>query len=128
MDFVSLQNIQDVRGIFQLKPTSRVSIAVEGHGFWLADTHDSFYAVSGVSRGGIAATPTGNGYGINPGYSSFVGTELDVIAGVAVTRYAQLEVGFGHFFVGDYIKQSLSNAAFGAKDANYLYLQTTINF
>jgi hypothetical protein len=128
MDFVSLQNIQDVRGIFQIKPDPRVSIAVEGHGFWLANTHDSFYAVNGVSRGGIAATPTGNGYGINPGYSSFVGTELDVIAGVAVTRYAQLEAGYGHFFVGDYIKQSLSNAAFGAKDANYLYLQTTINF
>ena len=45
-----------------------------------------------------------------------------------LTRYAQLEAGYGHFFVGDYIKQSLSNAAFGSKDANYLYLQTTINF
>jgi len=29
-DFLSLQNIQDVRGIFQLKPHPRVSLALEG--------------------------------------------------------------------------------------------------
>ncbi len=128
MDFISLQNIQDVRSIFQLKPTTRLSVAIEGHGFWLANTHDNFYNVGGAPRGGIAATPTGNGYGINPGYSDFVGTELDVIAGYAVTRFAQLEAGYGHFFTGDYIRQSLGNPAFGSKDANYVYLQATINF
>jgi hypothetical protein len=128
MDFISLQNIQDVRGIFQLKPHPRVSVAVEGHSFWLADTHDNFYNVGGAPRGGIVATPAGNGYGINPNYGSFVGTELDVIAGVAVTRFAQFEAGYGRFFAGDYIKQSLSSAAFGSKDANYYYLQATINF
>ena len=128
MDFVSLQNIHDIRGIFQLKPVPRLSVAVEGHGFWLADTHDNFYTVAGAPRGGVAATPAGNGYGINPNYSSFVGTELDAIAGYAVTRYAQLEVGYGHFFVGDYIRQSLSNPAFGSRDANYVYVQATMTF
>jgi hypothetical protein len=127
MDFISLQNIQDVRGIFQLKPCSRLSVAVEGHGFWLANTHDNFYNVSGAARGGVAATP-GTSYGINPNYNSFVGTELDVIAGYAMTRFAQLEAGYGHFFVGDYIKQSLSSPALGSKDANYVYLQAIVNF
>src|SRR5262249_31487276 len=74
MDFISLQNIQDVRGIFQLKPTPRVSAAIEGHGFWLANTHDNFYNVSGAPRGGLTTTP-GNNYGINPNYSAFLGTE-----------------------------------------------------
>jgi hypothetical protein len=127
MDFFSLQNIQDARGIFQLKPLPRLSIALEGHGFWLADTHDNSYNVAGAPRGGVGATP-GTGYGINPGYSSFVGTEVDLIAGYAVTRFAQLEAGYGHFFVGDYIKQSLSAPALGSKDANYVYLQATVNF
>jgi alginate export protein len=127
MDFISLQNIQDVRGIFQLKPLPRLSMAVEGHGFWLADTHDNFYNVAGAPRGGAAATP-GNGYGINPNYSSFVGTEVDVIAGYALTRFAQLEAGYGHFFVGDYIQQSLAAPGFGSRDADYVYLQATINF
>src|SRR5437667_11294105 len=50
MDFISLQNIHDARGILQLKPHSQLSLAVEGHGFWLANTHDSFYSASGVAR------------------------------------------------------------------------------
>jgi hypothetical protein len=129
MNFICLENIQDLRGIFQLKPHPRVSLAIEGHGFWLADTHDNFYNAAGAPRGGVTATAGSTaGYGINPNYSSFVGTELDVIAGYAVTRFAQLEAGYGHFFVGDYIKQSLSNPVLGSKDANYVYLQAIVNF
>ncbi len=127
MDLVSLQNVHDARAIFQLKPHKQVSLALEGHSFWLADTHDNFYNVSGAARGGIATTP-GTGYGINPSYSNFVGNELDFIVGYAVTRYAQLEAGYGHFFTGDYIQQSLSAPAFGSRDADYVYLQASINF
>jgi len=127
MDFISLQNIHDVRAIFQIKPHPRVSLAVEGHGFWLADTHDSFYGANGVARGGTAATP-GTGYGVNPNYDNFVGTELDAVAGVAVTRFAQLELGYGHFFVGNYVASSLSAATRGAVDANWVYVQATVNF
>ena len=86
MDFISLQNVHDVRGSLQIKPHSRVSLAVEGHAFWLANTHDSFYNVGGVARGGVNPTPVGNGYGVNPNYSNFVGNELDVVAGYALTR------------------------------------------
>jgi len=128
MDFISLQNIHNLRGIFQLKPLPRLSLAAEAHGFWLADTHDNFYNVGGAPRGGVAATPTGNGYGVNPNYGAFVGSEVDIIAGYAVTRFAQIEAGYGHFFVGDYIKRSLSNPAFGSRDADYVYLQGTLNF
>jgi hypothetical protein len=130
MDFFSLQNIQDVRGIFQLKPHPRVTFAIEGHGFWLANTHDNLYNVTGTPRGGlgIPATGAGTGYGIYANNSSFVGTELDVIAGWAVTRFAQLEAGYGHFFTGDYIQQSLSAPAFGSRDANWFYLQLSVNF
>jgi hypothetical protein len=127
MDLASLQNLHDVRGIFQLKPTPRSSVAVEAHGFWLANTHDNFYNVGGAPRGGVTTTP-GNNYGINPSYDSFVGTEVDVIAGYAINRFTQLEVGYGHFFVGDYVKQSLSAPAFGAKDADFFYASLNINF
>ena len=127
MDFFSLQNVHDVRAIFQLKPHSRLTLALEGHAFWLADTHDSFYASSGGARGGTTTTP-GTGYGVNPGYSNFVGTELDLIGGYALTRFAQLEAGYGHFFTGDYIRSSLSAASRGSTDADWFYLQATINF
>jgi len=128
MDFVSLQNIHNVRASFTLKPHKRLSLALEGHAFWLADTSDNFYNVAGAPRGGVAATPLGNGYGINPGYDAYVGSEIDIIAGWAMTRYAQLEVGYGHFFTGDYIDSSLSNPAFGSTDADYVYMQVNINF
>ena len=131
MNFFSLQNIHDLRSIFQLTPIPRVSLAIEGHAFWLADTHDSFYSVTGAPRGGATLASnvgTGTGYGINPTYGSFVGTELDAIAGVAVTRFAQLEIGYGHFFTGDYIDQSLSAPGFGSRDADYVYIQANINF
>jgi hypothetical protein len=127
MDFFSLQNMQDIRSIFQIKPVPRLSLAIEGHVFWLANTHDSFYNVGGVARGGVNPTP-GTGYGVNPNYDSFVGTELDVVGGYALTRFAQVELGYGHFFVGNYIDSSLSNPNFGATDANFFYAQLTVNF
>jgi hypothetical protein len=126
-DYASLQNAHDIRPILQFKPTPRMSVAIEGHAFWMADTSDSFYTVGGLPRGGIGTT-AGNGYGINPGYSSFIGTEIDVIAGYALTRYASLEAGFCHFFAGDYIESSLSNPNFGARDANFIYLSALLKF
>jgi hypothetical protein len=131
MDFASLQNIEDLRGIFQLKPTKVTSVSLEGHGLWLANTHDNFYTVGGTPRGGATLASnvgTGTGYGVNPSYNQFVGTEIDVIGGYAVTKFATLEAGYGHFFVGKYIEESLHNANFGSRDANWFYVQTTLKF
>ena len=131
MDFASLQNIQDLRSSLSIKPTTRSSVSLEGHAFWLANTHDNFYNVGGGARGGTTLASnvgTGTGYGVNPSYSQFVGTEIDLVGGYALTRFLQLEGGYGHFFVGDYVKQSLSNSNYGAKDADWVYVQTTLKF
>ena len=125
MDFASLQNLQDLRASFTLKPTKSLSIALEGHGFWLATTQDNFYNVGGAPRGGVGATP-GTAYGVNPGYDSYLGAEVDLIVGWAFTRFATLEAGYGHFFRGDYIQSSLS--ALGTKDANFFYAQLNVVF
>lgn len=127
MDFLSLQNISDLHASLTLKPTRKLTLELAGHGFWLANTHDSFYTVSGTARGGTSQTP-GTGYGVNPGYSSFVGTEIDLVASYAVTRFAAVEAGYGHFFAGDYIQSSLSNPAYGSQDANFGYVQVNFNF
>jgi hypothetical protein len=127
MDFVSLQNIHNLRVSGTLKPTKQLTVTLDGHAFWLADTHDSFYTVTGARRGGLAATP-GNGYGINPNYSSYVGSEVDLIATYAVRPYAILQGGYGHFFVGGYVSSSLASLPGGATDTDYLYAQFTFNF
>jgi hypothetical protein len=124
-DFASLQNLHDVRLYSSVKPLSRLTLLAEAHLFWLADTHDNFYNVGGARRGGLAATP-GTGYGINPGYSSDLGTETDLIATWALSPYASIEVGYCHFFRGNYVKDSLS--VIGSKDADYVYLQTQLSF
>lgn len=126
MDFFAWQNLHDVRGIFTIKPTSRLSVAVEGHLFWLADTADNLYNAGGVARG--AGPTAGTGFGRNPAYDSFIGAELDVIAGYAVNKFMAVEAGYGHFFVGDYIEQTWSSPAFGSKDADWFYVQTVIRF
>jgi len=127
MDLFSLQNIHNIRAIVQLKPHPRLSLALEGHAFWLADTSDNLYTAAGTPRGGTAATP-GTGYGVNPSHSSYVGSEVDFIAGYALTRFAQIEAGYAHFFRGDYIKDSLSAPTHGSTDANWFYVQLNVNF
>ena len=93
----------------------------------LADTADNFYNAGGVARGGQVPT-AGNGYGRNPGYDPYVGSEIDFIAGFTLTKFASLEAGYGHFFVGDYVKQSWSNPAFGSADADWFYVSALIRF
>ena len=126
MDFYSWQNIQDARLNFSMKPIPKMTLSASYRGVWLASTEDSFYLANTAARPNSGTPGAHNGYNINPGYSNFVGTEADAILGYAVTRYATVQLGYGHFFIGDYIKQSLS--AFGSTDADYVYLQTRINF
>ena len=73
------------------------------------------------------ATP-GTGYGINPGYDSYVGSEMDLIATYAFSPQITFEAGYGHFFRGSYVKESLSAPTHGSADADFVYLQTSFNF
>jgi hypothetical protein len=127
MDLISLQNMIDAGLNLSLKPTPRWSVTLMGNALWLANTSDNFYTVAGAPRGGLAATPN-NGYGINPGYSSFLGTEVTIIAGYALTKYAQIEAGYGHFFRADYIKSTWSAPGFGSRDADFTYVQLNLTF
>jgi len=125
MDFFSWQNLHDVRAIFTIKPTARLSLALEGHMFWAADTGDNIYNAGGVGRGPNA--PSGAGFGRND-YDSYLGSEVDVVAGYAVNKFINLEAGYGHFFVGDYIEQTWDTPGFGSVDADWVYVQTVIRF
>lgn len=119
MDFVSWQNIHNVRLSSSLKPAKGLTVTADYHLFWLADTADYFYGVSGAPR------RTG-GYGLKSANDSFVGSEINLITTYAIKPYATAQVGYGHFFVGDYVKQSLT--ATGSQDADWVYAQITFNF
>jgi hypothetical protein len=49
------------------------------------------------------------------------------VATYNLTTYASAQAGYGHYFVGDYVKDSL-NPVGGAADANWVYLQMIVNF
>lgn len=120
MDFVAWQNIHNARVTGSLKPLKDLTLTADYHAFWLADNSDLFYQASGAPR-------TAGGYGIQADAGSYVGSEIDFIATYYVCPEATLQAGYGHFFVGDYVKNSLS-ATSGATAADWVYLQMTLNF
>ncbi len=126
MDLSSLQNIEDYRLSFTVKPNATTSLALDVHQQYLENTHDYWYNVAGVPRNTPGATPgSGKGFGLNPGYSPNLGQEVDFIAGWTVTRGLLLEAGVGRFFRGEYVKESFR--VVGSKDANFAYVQATLN-
>jgi Alginate export len=120
MDFFAWQNLHDLRLSASIRPDKDLLLSLGLHEYWLADTHDYFYAANGTPR------KTG-GYGLSPSANSNVGSELDLTASFAITRYASVQGGYGHFFTGDYVKDSLA-AKGGARDADFLYAQLYFNF
>jgi len=119
MDFMGWRNIHNPRLSAALKPAKPLLLSLDYHLFWLADTHDFFYPEAGPGR-------SVGGYGRNPQFNSFVGSEIDLEAVCTLRPWIILRVGYGHFFVGDYIKSSLAKVG-GATDADWVYLQTTFN-
>lgn len=124
MDLSSLQNLHDLRTAFTFKPTSTVTLALEHHYQLLDTTEDYWYNVGGVAR-------NGGGYGLpgSPTVSSSreLGHEVDLVVGWYPVIWAHFELGVSHYFAGKYIEESLADNG-GAKDASYVYLQTTLNF
>ena len=123
MDLFCERNMRVPRLSASIKPTKQLTLSTEYLLFWLANTNDSLYPESGSGR-------KGNGYGIHPGFNSMVGSEIDLVATYSVNPACELQLGYGHFFTGDYIRQSVGSVAAngGTTDANWFYLQTRVNF
>ncbi len=118
MDLAGARNMHIPKLTFSVKPVKGLTLAADFLTFILTDTHDFFYPESGSGR-------SGNGYGINPGNGSSAGSEIDLYANYAVTKWSNLQVGYGHFFTGDYIEDSVGS---DATDADWFYTQLTFSF
>lgn len=122
-DVLGPRNVHVAKSSFGLKPVPDLSLTADYMLFWMADTHDYFYPESSAAR-------TANGYGIHPDYHSFLGSELDLVAIYKYKTYAEFQTGIGHFFVGDYIRQSVNSVAAngGTVDSNWVYVQLKLMF
>lgn len=121
MDLFGLRNMHIPRAGASLKPVKNLTVSLDWLGFWLADTADSLYPESGPAR-------NQNGYGRNPSFDSYVGSEVEMLVNWRVAGWGNLQAGYGHFFVGEYIRQSAANGGRGTEDADWLYLQAMFNF
>ena len=123
MDLLSERNMQIPRLSASVKPTKQLTLSTEYLMFWLVNTNDALYPESGSGR-------KGNGYGIHPGFNNFVGSEMDLIATYSFNPSCELQVGCGHFFAGEYIKQAVGSvpANGGARDANWFYTLLRLRF
>lgn len=118
MDLAGARNMHIPKLSFSIKPVKGLTLAADCMAFMLASTDDYFYPESGGGR-------KTNGYGINPGSSSHVGTELDLYASYKINSWSGFELGYGHFFTGNYIDDSVGNST---EDADWCYTQLTLTF
>jgi hypothetical protein len=118
MDLAGARNMHIPKLSFSVKPVKGLTLAADCLVFTLASTDDYFYPESGSGR-------KSNGYGIKPGFNSYVGTELDLYATYKINSWSGCELGYGHFFTGDYIEDSVGSSAL---DADWFYTQLTFTF
>jgi len=120
MDLIGWRNVHNPKVGFSFRPEKTLLVSLDYHAFCLVDDRDLFYPQQGAGR-------LGSGYGRNSSYDKFLGTELDLDATYTPNKWFTLRGGYGHFFAEGYINQSKA-ASGGAKDADWFYVQTTINF
>jgi len=125
MDLSSLQNIVDYRFNVTAKPTSTTSVALDVHQQYLETTNDYWYNVAGVPGTPLGPRSGAEGIWDQPQLQLGPRPGGRRHRGWTVHRGLLLEAGLGHFFRGDYVKQSLR--VVGSKDANYCYVQATLN-
>jgi hypothetical protein len=120
MDFLSWQNLQQLALTTTWFPVGKLRVTLNLYFDWLLTTDDFFYNVAQGAR-------TTGGYAIRPGNSPRLGQELDLVLNYPLLRWLNLEAGYGHFFTGPYIHQSLAHTG-GSHDANWYYLQIIGSF
>ena len=114
MDFFSLQNVHNLEVVLKRKLAGKVSARLAVQHFRLVneDTDAWYNAGAGTVRtAGTDVDPT-------------VGTEVDLTFGMVIRpKKLGVNVGYSHFFPGDYVKQTGA-----ADDADFLFVQAKVTF
>ena len=117
MDRMSWQNMLTYGGNLQMRPTKNSHFEVAGHIMRLANQNDNWY---GANQAVFKRTPQGN-------EEKSLGGEIDVV----YTLFFQnnrvgWQIGYGHFFAGDYLTKNDVGGA--TSDQDWGYTQLWINF
>lgn len=110
MDLVSRQNIHDVNAHLYLYPTHWMTVWMQYHHFWLAESRDALYNAGGVP---YRIDPTGAA-GTN------VGDELDLVINFHLNSYSDILLSYNKLFGGGFLEAT--SGPNRAVDADSLYL------
>ena len=112
-DQVGWKNIHHVRGGLELKPTKKLAASTSYHSWWLANTHDGLYSVSGALVAKVANGSAGR----------HIGQEVDAQATYPLFPQIQIAPGFSHIFPGTFLNNATPGKAY-----NLGYLMVTYQF
>ncbi|MBL4809933.1 MAG: alginate export family protein [Phycisphaerales bacterium] len=113
MDLIGRQNIQDISAGFSFKPHKKFLVKADYHIFSRSSDSDDVYNAGG---GVLRATTVGA--------SDDVGQEIDITVKYLVDRHLTLQVGYSHFFTGDYF----TDTAGGDENVDFFYFQAVYKF
>ena len=112
IDVVGRQNIIDFNLGVTCKPTPKLGAKIAGHFLWRDEREDALYnAGGGVVRPGA------------PGTDREVGQEIDLTLTYRFDRHLIGELGYSHFFAGDFLEETGES-----DDIDFVYLQLQYTF
>ena len=111
-DQVGRRNLMQFRVGVEEEPTKKWKLKQAFESYWLATSHDNFYASSGA-----IAVPA------HPGASRHIGNELDLVAEYQLNKGLSFGFGYARLFAGQFLK-----AATPGHDYSYPYAYFQYNF
>ncbi|HBR15255.1 MAG TPA: hypothetical protein DD723_06915 [Candidatus Omnitrophica bacterium] len=114
MDRAGLQNLNDYRFQLKAKPTEKLALQGDLHLIFVDTPKDAFYA---AGRTALRTPPAASDV------NTHVGNEVDLTANYKLCKYADLLVGYSHFFAGKYLQETGAN-----DEGDFFYVETTFNF
>ena len=136
MDRFSLQNMYQITFGVIAKPTDKLTLRVDYHNTWLVSTADEWRIANQTPLGSSAVSPAGkapaSGYpgryakALTANPNSYVGSEVNLIATYAVTKWCQVQAGGAIFFAGPYVRQTAATGQ--TNNATFGYTQVKFDF
>jgi hypothetical protein len=109
-DQVGRRNLIQYRVSVEEEPSKRWKLKQTFEGFWLATTHDNFYASSGAIA--VAA---------HPGASPHIGNELDLVAEYQWGKGLSFGFGYARLFAGEFLKTTTQGHGYTYPYAYFQY-------
>jgi len=117
MDLYGRRNLNDLNIRWNYQPTESLELRVHYHYFSLANSADVPYNTNMTPFAGLGPNTSG---------SSSLGHEIDLLAILALSERLKFQLGYSHFFAGEYYQTTAGVPHAG--DASFFYTQMVLEF